>query len=233
MENITIIGTSHVAKQSMREVKRAIIEDKPDILALELDKGRLSALMQEGTKKGSAPISQIGFKGWLFLVFGSWLQNKIGKELGVMPGAEMKLAIKLASERKIKVALIDRDIRLTLKSFSRSIGWKEKWRFINDLVRGLLFGKREMKKMGFEGIDVSKVPADELIEKLILQVKERYPGTYSSLIEERNQIMTTNILNLVRQAPDKKILVIVGAGHKVAIEEELDHISSMEMAVAS
>ena len=233
MENIRIIGTSHVAKASMEEVRNAILKDKPDILALELDQGRLHSLLHENKPKGRVPISQIGFKGYLFYLIGSWMQKKIGRMIGVLPGAEMKLAIKLAHRHDIRVALIDRDIRVTLKRFSQSIGWKEKWHLAADLIKGLLFGEREMKKLGVDKLDLSKVPDEEIIQKLITQVKDRYPGTYSSLIEERNQIMASNILKLVMQEPDKKILVIVGAGHKQAIEEELETAQSMEMAVAS
>ena len=47
MEGITIIGTSHIARQSIREVKEAIEKGKPDIVALELDRQRLPALLRK------------------------------------------------------------------------------------------------------------------------------------------------------------------------------------------
>ena len=50
-KNLTIIGTSHIAKQSLDEVKDAIEGEKPDIIALELDKQRLYALMQAKKEK--------------------------------------------------------------------------------------------------------------------------------------------------------------------------------------
>ena len=43
-KNLIIIGTSHIAKQSLKEVKKAIEEEKPDIIAIELDRKRLMAL---------------------------------------------------------------------------------------------------------------------------------------------------------------------------------------------
>ena len=49
--NITMIGTSHIAKESVSEVKNYIIKEKPDIIALELDRPRLAALLNK-KKKG-------------------------------------------------------------------------------------------------------------------------------------------------------------------------------------
>ena len=46
-KNLTIIGTSHIAKQSLDEVKEEIETNKPDIVAIELDKNRLQALFQK------------------------------------------------------------------------------------------------------------------------------------------------------------------------------------------
>jgi len=45
--DLTIIGTSHIAKQSLDEVERAINVEKPDIIALELDRRRLYSLFKK------------------------------------------------------------------------------------------------------------------------------------------------------------------------------------------
>ncbi len=231
LDNVKIIGTSHIAPQSLKEVKRAIIETKPHILALELDRGRLNALMSN--KRGRrVPISEIGLKGYIFYLLGSYLQRKIGDKIGIMPGAEMKLAIKMAKKHRIKVALIDRDIRVTLRRLSQAIGWREKLNFIVDLIRGVLFGRQELERLGLSTIDLTKVPEEDIIERLIKRVRERYPGAYLALIEERNQIMANRIIDLALRDPDKRILVIVGAGHKQGIEEAIERATSTELAVA-
>jgi len=43
-KNLTIIGTSHIARQSLEEVKSAIEKIKPDIIAIELDRKRYYGL---------------------------------------------------------------------------------------------------------------------------------------------------------------------------------------------
>ena len=43
-ECLTIIGTAHVSANSVDEVKNAIYEQHPEIVAIELDKGRYTRL---------------------------------------------------------------------------------------------------------------------------------------------------------------------------------------------
>ena len=50
-KNLVFLGTSHIAKQSLDEVKKYISNEKPDIIALELDRNRLQALMSKKPRK--------------------------------------------------------------------------------------------------------------------------------------------------------------------------------------
>jgi pheromone shutdown protein TraB len=230
MDNLRIIGTSHIASQSVKEITKAIKEDKPDIIALELDKRRFISLMQGDPEKAQKPkIKDIGFNGFLFYSFGQFIQKKLGNKIGISPGSEMKTAALLAKENKIKIALIDRDIILTLKSLSKNITRREKWNFVKDFFKGI-FGKPDKELL--ENLDLRKVPDDKLISKLLESVKDRYPGLFKSLVEERNLIMAVNIAKLLRQSPESNILVIVGAGHKEDLEEEIARRINREIFVA-
>jgi len=221
---LKIIGTSHIAKQSINEIKKAFEEQQPDIIAIELDLERANALMEEETQKRKVSLTsvpQIGFKGYLFAKIGQYAQQKLGQSVNVTPGAEMKTALKLAAEHKKEVAFIDQPISLTLKNFSKQLTWKERYRFISDIIKGLIFPKKMMKESGLQDFDLSKVPEQELIIKLIKQLRHRYPSIYKTLIEDRNKYMVKKIIQLMRKNPDKKILVIVGAGHLEGMNELL------------
>ena len=50
-KNLILIGTSHIAKESLREVARVIEKEKPDIVAIELDRRRFYALTQKTKRK--------------------------------------------------------------------------------------------------------------------------------------------------------------------------------------
>lgn len=216
MENLRIIGTSHIAPESVKKVRKVIHEEQPAVVAVELDRKRLAALLQKGKGKSRTTwkdVRRVGLKGWLFAMLGSWIEKKLGKKVGAAPGDEMLAAIASAHEVNAKIALIDQDIEITLRKFSKALTWKEKWRFIVDVVNGLLFKKGT-------AIDLAKVPSQKVIEKLIKEVKVRYPNVYRVLVEERNEIMAKRLAKLHQQFPDKMIVAVVGAGH----EKEMRHL---------
>ena len=50
-KNLYLIGTSHVSKDSIKEVEKTIRKIKPDFIALELDRRRLSILENNQRKR--------------------------------------------------------------------------------------------------------------------------------------------------------------------------------------
>ena len=213
-KNLTIIGTSHIAKESLKEVEETIEKENPDIVALELDKKRYFALTSK-IKRGRPNIFKVGIGGYFFGLLGAWAERKLGEIVKIEPGSEMRLAIRLAKKKKLKLAFIDQDIELTLARISKSLSWKEKWNFLVDIFRGFVLRKKEIE------FDLTRVPEQKIIDALIKKVKERYPNLYKVLITERNNVMAANLSSLIYQYPDKKILAIVGAGHEKDILELL------------
>ena len=215
-KNLTLIGTSHIAKQSLDEVKQAIEDEKPEIVAIELDKRRLYSLMNKKKEKIKLyNILKIGVKGFIFSLIGAWAEKKLGDYVGVSPGSEMKQAIRLAKKYNMKLALIDQDIEITLKRLSKTLTWKEKWNFFVDIIKAVIFRKKEVD------FDLRTVPSKEIITKLIDKVKIRYPNIYNVLVKERNEVMAKNLVKLMKSNEDSKILGIIGAGHE---EEMIDLI---------
>lgn len=222
MNNLRIIGTSHIAKQSIEEIRKAVEEFQPDIIAVELDLQRATALMQkQKTKASFSDIVKIGVKGYAFVKIGQYIQQKLGKAVGVAPGSEMKTALEIANAKKLQVALIDQPINVTLKNFSKELTWKEKGRFALELTKGLLFPKRQMKQYGLEEFDLRKVPEQQVIAKLISQMKKQYPSIYKTIIADRDKYMVRQLVKLLRENPEKRILAIVGAGHQEGMEKLL------------
>ena len=207
--NLTLVGTSHIAKQSLEDVEIAIEQGKPDIIALELDKKRLYSLFRKKQDKIRIyDIRRIGIKGFVFSLIGAWAEKKLGKLVGVAPGSEMKKAVRLAKKYKMKIALIDQDIEVTLRKLSKNLSWKEKWNFFVDIIKAVFVKKNIIE------FDLTKVPSKKIIKKLVDKVKKRYPNVYKVLIEERNSVMARNLKNLMEHNHDKKILAIIGAGHE-------------------
>lgn len=220
---LTIIGTSHIAKQSVQEIKKAIIEKKPDFIAVELDKDRALSLLKNTMQPRSfslKDVQQVGIQGYIFVRVGQFIQQKLGRVVGISPGAEMKAALELANKEKIPILYIDQPLPITLKRLSSGIKWREKLRIVADLLT-IFIPSRLLKKKTVEKFDLTTVPAQEVISKLLVLMKERYPTLHRVLLEERNKYMVQKLVAQLRKDSTKNILVIVGAAHKEGMEELL------------
>ena len=206
--NLWLIGTSHISPESVKEVRKVILENEVDIVAIELDKGRFLSLMGKKSKIRIREIRRIGVKGFLFMLLGAWVEEQLGKVVKTKPGAEMKSAVKAAAKIKARIALIDQNINITLKRLFKEITWKEEFRFVWDIIKGVVLRKQEI-----EGFDLRKVPSENMIAKLVDKVKDRYPSIYKTLIHERNIVMANRLVKMMQREEDKKIVAVVGAGH--------------------
>jgi pheromone shutdown-related protein TraB len=216
-KNVKLIGTSHIARESINTIKEEFSTFNPDIVCVELDNKRLHALLTDQKPDRSLRgIRHYGLQGYLFAVIGGFVQEKLGNVVGVKPGSDMLVAVNLSRENNKILHVVDQDIEITLRRFSKAFTWREKFRLIWDIIKAP-FSKR-MK------IDLNKVPKEELINKLMGDLKIRYPNLYKVLIDERNLVMAKNIYRIMSKNEDKKILVIIGAGH----EREMLNLIKME-----
>jgi len=217
--NYKIIGTSHVAKESVKQIEKEIKEYNPDIVCIELDKGRLHSLLNKTESKFNiSMIKQIGLTGFLFGLIGHAAQKKIGEKLNIIPGKDMLTAYKVAKKHKKEIKLIDQDVQTTLRNVSKGFNGKEKLKLFQQVLEAFFFRKRAMrrtqKKIGNINIDLNKVPSEEVIEKMIESLKDDFPGLHKAIVKDRNEIMSKRVFDLLKKNPTKRILVIVGAGHK-------------------
>lgn len=214
-KNLVILGTSHISIQSIKEVRKYLNNNTPKIVALELDKDRYIALIDKTQRASSIQIlKELGLAAFIINKIGHKIEKELGKIVGVSPGSEMLEAIKIAKEKNIPIALIDQNIRITLKRLSKKITTKEKFRIIFDIFLSLFSKTNKVK------IDLRKVPERSFILELTNKMKERYPSIYKVLIEERNSIIAKNLYNL-NLNDNREIFVVVGAGHIEGLLEEL------------
>ncbi|HIP25976.1 MAG TPA: TraB/GumN family protein [Archaeoglobus profundus] len=209
---IIIVGTAHVSRKSIEEVKRVIEEIKPEAVAVELCYKRFIALTKN--KPQNISIIDVIKKGeasmLLFQFILSYFQRKIGEEYGVRPGEDMLAAIEKAKEIGADILLIDRDIAITFKRFWNSLSLFEKIKIILYILRSL-FSKEE--------IDVDEMLKEDILERLIKEFKRLSPSAAKVLIDERDAYMAANLLQAAKNY--EKIVAVVGAGHKKGIERYL------------
>ena len=200
-------------EKSVAEVKDAIRNLKPDIVAVELCRGRYDALKGNVQEK-QVPIKEILTEGKVYYYIIHWLlayvQKKIGDDMGVKPGAEMLSAIEEAEAIGAKVALIDRDIQVTLQRFWGKMRFLEKIKMIGSLLGGLIgIGK------GTE-IDIDKITDKDIVTALVDELRGFAPTAAEVLIDERDAYLAGSILR-VAAGGNKTVVVVIGAGHKPGV----------------
>ncbi|MBN2454604.1 TraB/GumN family protein [Candidatus Woesearchaeota archaeon] len=221
MKKLVIVSTSHVARESVERVKKAIEEEKPDVVAVELDVRRLQGLFAKQTRLPFSVIRLVGIRGYIFLAVGRFVQQRIGKWVGVVPGSEMKAAVIAARKSGAKIALIDQDIGITVRRLTAALSWREKWTFIKSIFLGLV-GKGNAIELG--KLDLSKVPPAKLIKEVMKYLKKDYPNIYRVLVEERNEVMARNLVSIMK-TDVKKIVAVVGAGHEEGLVQKVKELS--------
>ena len=222
MAEIKILGTAHVSQASVDEVRTAIDEYRPEVVAVELDPSRYAALKRQSADPTVKDVLEVkNFNSLLVQWLLAYLQRKIGLDVGVEPGAEMKAAIEEAERAGIPVALVDRDIRVTLLRFWNSLGFLEKIRMFWALIVSIA----EIDE-GQE-IDIESLKDQNVIDMVMEEFRKFSPNGARALIDERDAYIAHQLVLLRTQRPDAKILAVVGAGHRAGIADYLDNPSAL------
>jgi pheromone shutdown protein TraB len=158
---VQVVGTAHVSKESVAEVEETIRAERPDVVAVELDEGRYRQL-KGGTPDDIEPGDLLsGNTVFQFIAYWmlSYVQAQLGEKFDISPGADMLAAVDTAEETGIDVALVDRDIQLTIQRFWARMSAVEKLR----MVGGLAFGVSDARAVGI----VAGVLAGVLVGPLV------------------------------------------------------------------
>jgi pheromone shutdown protein TraB len=133
--SVRVVGTAHVSPESVGEVERTIEEERPDIVAVELDEGRFRQLKGEEPDDLAADDLLRGNTVFQFLAYWmlSYVQTRLGDEFDITPGADMLAAVETAENLNLGVALVDRDIQMTIQRFWARMTGFEKLRMVASL----------------------------------------------------------------------------------------------------
>lgn len=242
-DRIILVGTAHVSQKSVEEVRASLSAFNPDIVGVELDTGRYRALRDRG-EWGRTPITDILRSGraYFFMaqLFLASFQRRLAERFGVEPGAEMIEAVNLAHGRGLKLALLDRDIGVTLKRAWRLMTIGEKLRFAWEAWQ-VLFGLRRMvdleqgaaKEAAQEKEDLEAELAEMMDEDVLTEMMEEIgrfaPSVKRVLIDERDAYLAKKVLLASKEG---RVVAVIGAGHlkgvRAALERGLDALPSFK-----
>ncbi len=214
---IVIVGTAHVSEKSVQEVVGKIEQLRPDIVAVELCLARYRAITGQEEER-EIKISELLSGGKLYLLLVQWflayIQRKMGEEMGVKPGSEMLAAIEAAKKSGARVALVDRDISITIQRFWSAMSLLDKARLVWSLLPAA-FGRG-----GDEEIDIDTITQDDIVSQMISEFRKISPGAANVLVDERDAFLARNLYLLSKQG---RVLAVVGAGHREGITRHLEH----------
>lgn len=217
-DDIILIGTAHISQDSVDEVRRAIEQYKPVVVAVELDERRYKALTEKD-KWENTPITALlkGNQAYFVLAqtFLASIQRRLGKELGVEPGSEMVAAIEEAKKQNLEVALVDRDIAVTLKRAWKKMKLREKLRLFWEFMKVLVgYDEEELDELNLQ-----EMMKQDMISEMLKEFGELVPSVANVLIHERDVYIAQKILDARQKG---RVVAVVGAGHLEGIRQHLE-----------
>jgi pheromone shutdown-related protein TraB len=216
-DDILLVGTAHVSPESVAEVRKAIEEFHPDVVAVELCERRFKTLKDKKAWE-NMPITRLlkDRNAYVFIAqsFLSSYQKRLGDRFGSEPGSEMLEAIKAAEENGVKVLLADRDITVTLKRAWKKMKLREKWRIAWTMLQlPFIDYEEEMSE-----VDLKKLMKEDALTSMMKELKQLAPTVAEVLIFERDTYLARNI---VEGAKGKKVLAVLGAGHIKGVKKKI------------
>ncbi len=204
---IHIIGTAHVSRKSVDEVREVIARLEPDTVCLELCQMRYEALTDESRWK-KLDIFQVIKDGKVLYLMASLalqsFQRRLGEKLGVKPGSELLAGAEAAKEVGAELVLVDRNVQATLRRTWANVGFFNKLKLVGGLMASVFDADEEIDEEQVEALKDRDNISDMMGEfaRVMPEVKE-------PLIDERDRFL----MSAIEEAPGETIVAVVGAGH--------------------
>lgn len=213
-KDILLIGTAHVSQHSIDLVKEVISREQPDAVCIELDTKRYKALSEKKSWQQldlKSIIKNRQLSTLLVTLMMSSYQKKLGKNLGVSPGAELLAAAQTADQYSIPLSLCDRDVRVTLRRAWKSTSLFRKGYLLISMIAGI-FNTEDIDEEKLE-----ELKKQDVLTELMAEMGESLPDMKRVLIDERDIYLAEKI----KETPGKKLVAVVGAGHVEGIKKNI------------
>lgn len=214
-KKILLIGTAHISQHSVDLVQKVISAEHPDSVCIELDEKRFQALSDE-KRWQQLDLKEVIRKKQLSTLLVSLMmasyQKKLGKNLGVSPGAELLAAARCAQDLDIPISLCDRDIRITLRRAWKSTSLLRKFYLMSSLIAGL-FDSQDIDEERLE-----ELKKQDVLTELMAEMGDSLPEMKRVLIDERDIYLAEKI----KTTAGTNLVAVVGAGHVEGIKQQLD-----------
>ena len=218
-----VVGTAHISRESATLVREVIERERPDRVCLELDRQRYEALSNP-QRWDALDMKQLIRNHQLAALAANLMlaayQKKLGGALGVKPGAELLEAGRAAEGLGIPVSLCDRDVRVTLRRAWTSLSlWKKSL-----LLSTFLASVFEQPQLSED--DLRELRQQDVLSRMMAELAEYLPALKRVLIDERDAYLAQRL----REAPGRRVVAVVGAGHVSGVLTALRERSHVDLA---
>ncbi|ADC72835.1 TraB family protein [Thioalkalivibrio sp. K90mix] len=216
---VVVLGTAHVSRASADKVRALVDTGEFDAVAIELCESRQRAMLDPDAvgrmdlfsvmRQGQAPMIAAS------LALGAY-QQRLAEQYGIEPGAEMRAAMDVALDRGLPLALIDRDLGLTLRRTYRAVPWWQRMGLIGGLFGSVLSREK------IDESEIERLKEGDMLESTFSEFAEQSEDLYRTLIHERDQYMAAHLRRLAESGNHRRILAVVGAGHLSGIATQVE-----------
>ncbi len=220
-KDVYLVGTAHISKESVEDVRTTVEQVHPDAICVELCKARHQAMTQADNWRKMDIFKVIRQRKAAFLLaqlIMSSFYRRLGEKLGVQPGAEMLEGIHLAEQTGATLVLADRDIDITLKRVWGYLGFWSKLMLATELMTSILLTEKINADM------IEQLKKQDQLEAIMAEFARHFPEIKRRLIDERD----TYLAQKIRAAPGKSIVAVIGAGHVEGIQSQIHREQSLE-----
>ncbi|WHZ03724.1 TraB/GumN family protein [Neobacillus sp. YX16] len=220
-KEIILIGTAHVSKLSVEQVKEVIDREQPDSVCIELDEQRYKSIMDGNKWREMDIFKVIKEKKATLLIMNlaiSSFQNRLAKQFDTKPGQEMIQGIESAKEIGAELVLADRNIQITFSRIWGNVGVWGKAQLLTSIIYSI-FNKETISEEELE-----KMKTQDTLNASLAEISEAFPKLKKPLIDERDQYLAQKI----KEAPGKKVVAVLGAAHVPGITKEIHHDQDLQ-----
>lgn len=203
---ITLIPTAHVSQASVQLVHDTMNSMVFDAVFIELDSKRLHALKhpQDFSTLDLMSVFKRKEVGSLLMhLLLSTFQRKIAANLDVPLGAEMKAAVDEATQHRLPLVPMDRDVSITIQRVFHSLSLWQKLSLGSDVLLSLFTSDK------IDEASIEHLKQQDILEDALKELSKKLPNIKRTLIDERDHYMMNKILS----SPYKNIVAVVGAAH--------------------
>lgn len=119
----------------------------------------------------------------------------------------MRAAMDAALDGGLPLALIDRDLGLTLRRTYRAVPWWQRMGLIGGLFGSVLSREK------IDESEIERLKEGDMLESTFSEFAEQSEDLYRTLIHERDQYMAAHLRRMAESGNHRRILAVVGAGH--------------------